>query len=338
MAAALLEKPIEYLKGVGPNRGTLLRNELGIDSVKDLLYHFPNRYIDRTRFYQINELPKVQADVQLIGKISDVRLIQQAKGKRLVAKFKDSTGEIELVWFRGYQWIQKQLQIDINYVAFGRLTWYGSRASIAHPELEEESKDLHKSSAIFQPVYPSTEKLVNRSITNRTMRLIMYNLFEELQRGVRETLSESIRTKHGLIGATEALRTIHFPKNLNELKTLLKKKFVIVGNQRSYNDCFIGYKQKISLTNFNRIINFDKKKKLIEVETGISLKKLNNFLLKNGFMLECMPGCKYVTIGGMIANNTSGKLNIKNNFSNYIQSLKIVDKNLNLLNCSNRRN
>ena len=223
MAAALLEKPIEYLKGVGPNRGTLLRNELGIDSVKDLLYHFPNRYIDRTRFYQINELPKVQADVQLIGKISDVRLIQQAKGKRLVAKFKDSTGEIELVWFRGYQWIQKQLQIDINYVAFGRLTWYGSRASIAHPELEEESKDRHKSSAIFQPVYPSTEKLVNRSITNRTMRLIMYNLFEELQRGVRETLSESIRTKHGLIGATEALRTIHFPKNLNELEQAQKR-------------------------------------------------------------------------------------------------------------------
>ena len=131
---------------------------------------------------------------------------------------------------------------------------------------------------------------------------------------------------------------INKPKNLNELKTLLKKKFVIVGNQRSYNDCFIGYKQKISLTNFNKIINFEKKKKLIEVEAGISLKELNNFLLKNGFMLECMPGCKYVTIGGMIANNISGKLNIKNNFSNYIQSLKIVDKNLNLLNCSNRQN
>tara|TARA_B100000902_G_C27309479_1_gene917502 strand:- start:787 stop:2067 length:1281 start_codon:yes stop_codon:yes gene_type:complete len=128
------------------------------------------------------------------------------------------------------------------------------------------------------------------------------------------------------------------PNNLNELKILLKKKFVIVGNQRSYNDCFIGYKQKISLTNFNKIINFDKKKKLIEVETGISLKELNNFLLKNGFMLECMPGCKYVTIGGMIANNISGKLNIKNNLSNYIHSLKVIDKNLDLLNCSLRQN
>ncbi len=128
------------------------------------------------------------------------------------------------------------------------------------------------------------------------------------------------------------------PANLHELKILLKKKFVIIGNQRSYNDCFIGNKQKISLTNFNKIINFDKKKKLIEVETGISLKELNNFLLKNGFMLECMPGCKYVTIGGMIANNISGKLNIKNNFSNYIQSLKVIDKNLKLLNCSLREN
>ena len=77
---------------------------------------------------------------------------------------------------------------------------------------------------------------------------------------------------------------------------------------------------------------------MIEVESGVSLKNLNNFLLKNGFMLECMPGCKYVTIGGMIANNISGKLNIKNNFSNYIQSLKIIDKNLNLLNCSIKQN
>ena len=100
MAAALLEKPIEYLKGVGPNRGTLLRNELGIETCKDLLYHFPNRYVDRTRFYSIDELPKVQADVQIIGKITDIRLINQAKGKRLVARFKDSTGEIELVWFQ----------------------------------------------------------------------------------------------------------------------------------------------------------------------------------------------------------------------------------------------
>ncbi len=131
---------------------------------------------------------------------------------------------------------------------------------------------------------------------------------------------------------------IKTPVNLTELKMLLKKKFVIVGNQRSYNDCFIGSKQKIALTNFNKIINFDKKKKLIEVETGISLKELNNFLLKNGFMLECMPGCKYVTIGGMIANNISGKLNIKNNLSNYIQSLRVIDKKLNLLNCSLKQN
>ena len=223
MAASLLEKPIEYLKGVGPNRGTLLRNELGIDTCKDLLYHFPNRYVDRTRFYNIAELPKVQADVQLIGKITDIRLINQAKGKRLVANFQDTTGEIELIWFRGYQWIQKQLQLNINYIAFGKLTWYGSLCSIAHPELEEQKEDSTKKSAIFQPVYPSTERLVNRSITNRTMRQIMQHLFQELQLGVRETLSENIRSTHGLIGATDALRSIHFPKNLNALEKAQKR-------------------------------------------------------------------------------------------------------------------
>lgn len=223
MAAALLEKPIEYLKGVGPNRGTLLRNELGIDTCKDLLYHFPNRYVDRTRFYNIAELPKVQADVQIIGRISDIRLINQVKGKRLVANFKDSTGEIELVWFRGYQWIQKQLQTDARYIAFGRLLWYGSRCSIAHPELEEETPDATKKSAVFQPVYPSTEKLVNRSITNRKMRQIMQHLFDELHLGVRETLSDNIRKDYGLIGATEALAAIHFPKDLGQLEKAQKR-------------------------------------------------------------------------------------------------------------------
>ena len=223
MAATLLEKPIEYLKGVGPNRGTLLRNELGIDTCKDLLFHFPNRYVDRTRFYSIAELSKVQADVQIIGKITDIRLINQTKGKRLVARFQDSTGEIELVWFRGYQWIQKQLQINVRYIAFGRLLWYGSRCSIAHPELEEETPDATKKSAVFQPVYPSTEKLINRSITNRTMRQIMQHLFDELHLGVRETLSDNIRNDHGLIGATEALVAIHFPKDLDQLEKAQKR-------------------------------------------------------------------------------------------------------------------
>ena len=223
MAAALLEKPIEYLKGVGPNRGTLLRNELGIDTCKDLLYHFPNRYVDRTRFYSIAELPKVQADVQIVGKINNIRLINHAKGKRLVANFQDSTGEIELVWFRGYQWIQKQLQTNIDYIAFGRLLWYGSRCSIAHPELEKQTPEATKKSSVFQPVYPSTEKLVNRSISNRTIRQIMQHLFDELRLGVRETLSDKIRSDHGLIGATEALSAIHFPKDLQQLEKAQKR-------------------------------------------------------------------------------------------------------------------
>ena len=218
MAAALLEKPIEYLKGVGPNRGILLRKELGISTCKDLLYHFPNRYVDRTRFYSIAHLPKVQADVQVVGKITDIRLIKQSKGKRLVATFSDSTGEIELVWFRGHQWIQKQLKTNVTYTAFGRLMWYGPRCSIAHPELDEEDPSQKKKNAIFQPVYPSTEKLANRNITNRTMRQIMHHLFEELRVGVRETLSDDILSTHRLIGATDALRAIHFPKNLKELE------------------------------------------------------------------------------------------------------------------------
>ena len=124
MNANILQTPVTYLKGVGPGRADLLRSELGVKTYLDLLYIFPNRYIDRTRYYKIKELQQSSADVQIIGQITDVRTVGQKRGKRLVARFEDDTGSIELVWFRGQKWMSSQLKQGQDYVIFGRLNWY----------------------------------------------------------------------------------------------------------------------------------------------------------------------------------------------------------------------
>ncbi|MBL6647213.1 MAG: ATP-dependent DNA helicase RecG [Flavobacteriaceae bacterium] len=215
MSDAFLEKPIDYLKGVGPNRAQLLRGELGIHTYKDMLCVFPNRYIDRTRFYKIGELAQSQADVQIIGQITHIETINTGKHKRLVATFEDATGQIELVWFRGVKWIQKNLKTHTDYVAFGRLNWFGKKCSIAHPELDLEIDS--KKQGVFQPIYPSTEKLASRGISNRIIRQIISNLFDEVNSRFSETLSEELMNYHNLIDRSKALRAIHFPSHQNEL-------------------------------------------------------------------------------------------------------------------------
>lgn len=153
--SVLLQKPIDYLKGVGPNRAQLLKKELGIHTLQDLLYFFPHRYIDRSQHFTPSELPKTTAEVQVLGSITQLETIKQKRGSRLVATFSDGQNSIELVWFRGHQWIQKSLQLNKPYMAFGRLNWFGRKCSIVHPELEL-IEDYKERKGNFQPIYSST--------------------------------------------------------------------------------------------------------------------------------------------------------------------------------------
>ena len=130
-----LQTPIDYLKGVGPHRADLLRKELGIQTYQDLLNFFPYRYIDRTRFYQIKDLQRHSAEVQLVGEITEIKEVAQKRGKRLVAKFRDETGTMELVWFRGQKWIKNQLKLHVPYIIFGKINWYNNSFSMPHPEM-----------------------------------------------------------------------------------------------------------------------------------------------------------------------------------------------------------
>ena len=207
-----LQTPIDYLKGVGPNRADVLRSELGIHTYQDLINLFPNRYIDRTKYYKINELQINTAEVQIVGVITGFREVAQKRGKRLVADFKDDTGLMELVWFRGQKWIRENLKIGQPYVIFGKTNWYNGRFSMPHPEVELQAEHDSNLRSAMQAIYPSTEKLANRGISNRIVAKIMQHLFLETKGRFAETLSETTRGELKLISKSDALFNIHFPK------------------------------------------------------------------------------------------------------------------------------
>lgn len=214
MSNQLLQTPIEYLKGVGPQRGELLRKELGIHRYEDLINFYPNRYIDRTRYYKINELQNNPAEVQIIGKIIHVKTVEFGKAKkRLVATFVDETGEMELVWFQGHKWIRESLKINISYVIFGKVTSFNGQYNMAHPEMELLSEHEQSLRSALQPVYPSTETLTNRGISNRVVNKMMQQLFLETQAKFTETLPQYLLDELKLIPKNAALFNIHFPKS-----------------------------------------------------------------------------------------------------------------------------
>lgn len=202
---------IEYLKGVGPERARLLKEELNIKTFQDLLHFFPSRYIDRSQFYNINNLPQNNSEVQIKGKITNIEYISQKRGKRMVAQFEDETGFIKLIWFRGYKWIRESLKLNENYVIFGRLNWFNGQANMAHPEMELEVNFKNKIIAAFYPIYPSTEKLINKGVSQRIIQKLVAHLIENGGEPFKETLPQYLLDHYKFISKGTALKEVHFP-------------------------------------------------------------------------------------------------------------------------------
>tara|TARA_B100000809_G_scaffold152035_1_gene149386 strand:+ start:16820 stop:18925 length:2106 start_codon:yes stop_codon:yes gene_type:complete len=258
--------PVSYLKGVGPARAELLLSELKIRKVEDLFSLFPVRYIDRSRFYNIIELQPNSSELQLIGSISSVRTVQQKKGSRISATFEDATGTMELVWFKGVKWIKETIKIGKPYVIFGKVNFYNGNFSIAHPEMELLSLYDKGMKATIQPVYPSTDKLNTRGVTNKVLCTIMEHLFREYYKNIMETLSEDLLKEYNFITKKEALYNIHFPKNQDMLtcaESRLKfEEFFFIQIQLlqkkiNHHQKIIGYKFNLIGDHFN---NFYKNK------------------------------------------------------------------------------
>ncbi|MFJ1474577.1 ATP-dependent DNA helicase RecG [Capnocytophaga cynodegmi] len=225
----VLHTPIVYLRGVGTQRAELLKSELGIFEFQDLVNLFPYRYIDRTRFYKINELQSNSSEVQIIGKIVHLKTVESTSRKnvsRLVATFVDDTGSIELVWFKGLKWMRDSLKINEPYVIFGKVNSFNGIFSMAHPEMDL-LKDFDRNlGGSIQPVYPSTEKLTKKGVSNRVMRQLMQNMFEDIGNVFYESLPQTIISSLNLVSKSEALTNIHFPKNQESLtKAIFRLKF-----------------------------------------------------------------------------------------------------------------
>lgn len=215
----MLDTPIEYLKGIGPQRAEVLKKELGIYLYRDLLTYYPFRYVDRTRFYKIREISEDLPHVQIRGVIDRMEVLGQKQGKRLSVLFRDDTGIIELVWFKGYNWVAQKLQMGVEYCVFGKATEFKGRYNIAHPDIDAVSDDFLKQQSAFQSVYNSTEKLKFRGLDSEGIRRVMRALISQLQtQHIDETLSDEVRQDHKLISRYEAFQHIHFPSNASQLR------------------------------------------------------------------------------------------------------------------------
>ena len=212
-----LNYPITYIKGISVQRATLLYTELGIKTCNDLLNFFPFRYIDKTAFYTIKDLQPNSSEVQVVGNITHVKSVAQKRGSRLVATFQDATGTMELVWFRGQKWIKDALKINEPYVVYGKLNHYNGSFSMPHPEMELVTEYKKKLQTKMQPVYPSTEKLLNSGVSNKLIRTYIQNLLEQFYNGIEETLSKEIIDAFKLISKRDALLNAHFPKSQENL-------------------------------------------------------------------------------------------------------------------------
>lgn len=220
MASNFLNTPIEYLKGVGPQKADILKKELNVFTYEHLLTYYPFRYVDRTKFYKINEINADLPYVQIRGKIVSVETIGAKRAKRLVVKFTDGSGVIELVWFQGIKWMMDKLTPGgtNEYVIFGKPSLFGSKINIAHPEMDPVSAENTTLASALQPVYNTTEKMKAKGLDTKGVARLQKALVGQIKNNIPEILSKQIIERFQLISKEQALMQIHLPQNPEMLK------------------------------------------------------------------------------------------------------------------------
>jgi len=213
-----LESNITYLPGVGPRKAELLSKELNINTFRDLLYCFPYKYIDRTRFYTIAELDPDLPLVQIKGSIKGYYTEGHGNGKRLIADFQDTTGTIKLIWFKGTKWITGSYPPGVEYIVFGKPGIFNGMLNIIHPEIEATEKASQRITSALQAQYSTTEKLKNQFITSKTISKLIGTLLKQIKFRIPETLPAYIVSGYNLMDLHDALHKIHFPSNPAEME------------------------------------------------------------------------------------------------------------------------
>ncbi|WP_426789891.1 ATP-dependent DNA helicase RecG [Sphingobacterium sp. WOUb80] len=224
MAELSLITPIEYLKGVGPQKADVLKKELQVFTIGDLLTQYPFRYIDRTEFHKIRKLHPDMMAAQVLGRLVSLQLVGEKRTKRLVGSFKDETGSMELVWFQSIPWLQKSLKVGSAYIIYGKPSEFNGQLSITHPEMDLYNPQVKQiGNMSLQPVYSSTEKLKKFNLDTKGIQRLQQTALETVFRGINESLPSDVLTKHRLISRQNALASIHFPSDQKELNQAIKR-------------------------------------------------------------------------------------------------------------------
>ena len=209
---------IKFLPGVGPKKADLLAKELDIHSAEDLLRHYPYKYIDRSRFYYLHEISEEMPFIQVKGHIIRFEKVGESPKQRLVAIFTDGRDTIELVWFKGINFILDKYKTGIEYVVFGKPTYFNNKFNLQHPEIDLPSQLPPPEQMGLQPFYNTSEKMKNSFLNSKTIQKILFPLVQSIRSGIPETLPAYLLKKYALLNLTDSLVNIHFPKNADLLK------------------------------------------------------------------------------------------------------------------------
>ncbi len=211
--SAILSQDIKFLPGVGPRKAVILNQELKIFTLGDLIYYFPFKYVDRTKFYSIREINTTLPYIQVKGRITGMEIIGVGRNQRLVAYLTDGTGILELIWFQGIKFITQTIKIGIEYIVFGKPGEFNGQFSIVHPELDENVPDPSKKEGYIQAFYNTSEKLKSNFIHSKNILKFQYAALQLARGSIYESMPAWLVQKLGLVSLESALINIHFPEN-----------------------------------------------------------------------------------------------------------------------------
>ena len=215
---SVFDENITYLKGVGPQKANILASELSVKTYGDLLYHFPYKYLDRTKFYSINELSGDLNYVQVKGKIVHFETLGEGRKQRLSATFSDGSSTVKLIWFKGVKWVKDKLKVNTEYVIFGKPTVFNNSINFTHPEFEEFDKYQNKLTYKLQALYGTSEKMKAKFLNSKAIHNLQLNILQLVQGKIAETLPQYLLKKHNLLNINEALYNIHLPLSTDLLE------------------------------------------------------------------------------------------------------------------------
>lgn len=218
MNISLLDKKVEFLKGVGPKKAAVLAKELGIFTLNDLLQHYPYRYIDKSRIHKVAEINDETVFYQLVGTIDTIQAHGGQRTSRITAWISDESGRLELVWFKGLSWVKTRFVAGRKYVIFGKATLFNGRYNIVHPEVEDYNPEDFTLGESLQGVYSTTEGMKSAGLGTRVMAKLIKTALMQVDGAIPETLPKALLTEEKLMNRAEALLKIHLPSNSHEIQ------------------------------------------------------------------------------------------------------------------------